>query len=60
MENWEELGELMNQNHALLQEMTVSSPELDRLVNACKQSRRVGCEAIRRRTRRQHDRIGQA
>lgn len=28
------LGELMNQNHALLQEMTVSSPELDRLVAA--------------------------
>lgn len=32
-----ELGQLMNQNHALLQEMTVSSPELDRLVSAaCK------------------------
>lgn len=31
-----ELGELMNQNHSLLQEMTVSSPELDRLVTtAC-------------------------
>ena len=28
------LGELMNQNHSLLQEMTVSSPELDRLVAA--------------------------
>lgn len=26
------LGELMNENHALLQKMTVSSPELDRLV----------------------------
>ena len=34
---WEELGDLMNQDHALLQELTVSSPELDRLVNAaCK------------------------
>jgi len=29
-----ELGELMNQNHTLLQEMTVSSPELDKLVEA--------------------------
>lgn len=28
------LGPLMNANHALLQEMTVSSPELDRLVSA--------------------------
>lgn len=32
------LGDLMNQNHALLQEMTVSSPELDRLVEAARQS----------------------
>ena len=31
---WETLGKLMNQNHTLLQEMTVSSPELDRLVSA--------------------------
>jgi mevalonate kinase len=29
----EELGGLMNLNHSLLQEMTVSSPELDRLVS---------------------------
>lgn len=29
-----ELGGLMNENHALLQEMTVSSPALDRLVSA--------------------------
>lgn len=35
---WEELGNLMNQNHKLLQEMTVSSPELDKLVS-------VACEA---------------
>jgi mevalonate kinase len=28
------LGNLMNQNHALLQELTVSSPELDRLATA--------------------------
>ena len=34
----EELGELMNQNHALLQEMTVSSPELDRLINAARKA----------------------
>lgn len=34
---WKELGWLMNRNHVLLQEMTVSSPELDRLVTAaCK------------------------
>ena len=30
---WNLLGELMNQNHALLQEITVSSPELDNLVS---------------------------
>lgn len=35
---WEDLGNLMNQNHKLLQEMTVSSPELDKLVS-------VACEA---------------
>lgn len=34
---WNTLGELMNHNHRLLREMTVSSPELDRLVSsACK------------------------
>jgi mevalonate kinase len=33
---WERLGALMDSNHALLQEMTVSSPELDRLVLAAK------------------------
>ena len=31
---WELLGELMNENHELLQKLTVSSPELDRLVEA--------------------------
>lgn len=31
-----ELGPLMDRNHALLQEMTVSSPELDRLVEAAR------------------------
>jgi mevalonate kinase len=34
----ETLGALMNRNHALLQEMTVSSPELDRLVDAALRS----------------------
>jgi len=37
-----ELGELMNQNHALLQEMTVSSPELDRLVEAARKAGAIG------------------
>ena len=32
------LGPLMNQNHALLREIGVSSPELDRLVNAAQQA----------------------
>ena len=34
--HWEMLGELMNENHQLLQGLTVSSPELDTLVSiAC-------------------------
>lgn len=32
--HWEMLGELMNENHKLLQKLTVSSPGLDRLVDA--------------------------
>ena len=40
----EELGELMNQNHVLLQEMTVSSPELDRLVNAARKAGALGAK----------------
>jgi len=38
MENgeWDALGNLMDQNHALLQEMTVSSPQLDKLVKAAR------------------------
>src|SRR6266536_5173327 len=31
--HWKMLGELMNENHKLLQEMTVSSPELDKLIS---------------------------
>jgi mevalonate kinase len=34
--DWQSLGELMNQNHALLQELTVSSLELDRLIEAAR------------------------
>ena len=34
--NLSELGKLMNQNHALLQEMTVSSPALDQLVSVAR------------------------
>ena len=41
---WELLGELMNQNHALLQEMTVSSPELDRLVSAARSAGALGAK----------------
>jgi mevalonate kinase len=33
---WELLGELMDENHVLLQELTVSSPELDCLVEAAR------------------------
>lgn len=41
---WELLGELMDQNHALLQEMTVSSPELDRLVSAARSAGALGAK----------------
>lgn len=39
-----ELGKLMDQNHALLQEMTVSSPELDTLVSAARQAGALGAK----------------
>jgi len=39
-----ELGELMNNNHALLQEMTVSSPELDNLVSAALNAGALGAK----------------
>ncbi|MGA7194513.1 MAG: mevalonate kinase [Anaerolineales bacterium] len=42
--NLEELGELMNQNHELLREMTVSSPELDRFVNAARKAGALGAK----------------
>ena len=41
---WEMLGELMNENHALLQQLTVSSPELDRLVEAARQAGALGAK----------------
>ncbi len=39
-----ELGGLMNQNHALLQELTVSSAELDNLVSAARKAGALGAK----------------
>ena len=39
-----ELGILMNKNHALLQKMTVSSPELDKLVEAARKAGALGAK----------------
>lgn len=41
---YEWLGELMNKNHVLLQELTVSSPELDRLVDAARSAGALGAK----------------
>jgi mevalonate kinase len=41
---WEMLGELMNENHSLLQQMTVSSPELDSLVSAARNAGALGAK----------------
>jgi len=38
------LGELMNKNHALLQSLTVSSPELDKLVSAARNAGALGAK----------------
>jgi mevalonate kinase len=38
------LGELMNHNHALLQSLTVSSPELDKLVEAARDAGALGAK----------------
>jgi mevalonate kinase len=38
------LGELMNENHALLQTLTVSSPELDRLVETALHAGALGAK----------------
>jgi mevalonate kinase len=40
----EELGALMDQNHKLLQEMTVSSPELDKLVHTAREAGALGAK----------------
>jgi len=40
----EMLGDLMNENHAMLQEMTVSSPELDALINAARGAGAAGAK----------------
>ena len=42
--DWRLLGGLMNQNHELLQEMTVSSAELDALVNAARSAGALGAK----------------
>ena len=39
-----ELGMLMNQNHTVLQELTVSSPELDKLVSAARTAGALGAK----------------
>jgi len=46
MENgkWQELGLLMDANQALLRQMTVSSPDLDRLVTAAKAAGAAGAK----------------
>jgi mevalonate kinase len=38
------LGNLMDHNHSLLQEMTLSSPELDRLVDAARGAGALGAK----------------
>ncbi len=40
----EQLGELMDQNHAILQNLTVSSPELDNLVQAARNAGAQGAK----------------
>jgi mevalonate kinase len=42
--HWELLGELMNENHQLLQTLTVSSPELDALVTAACEAGALGAK----------------
>ncbi len=41
---WRHLGPLMNENHTLLQRLTVSSPELDRLVDSARQAGALGAK----------------
>jgi mevalonate kinase len=42
--HWGALGELMNENHELLQKMTVSSPELDTLIMAAREAGALGAK----------------
>jgi mevalonate kinase len=42
--DWRLLGALMDANHFLLQQMTVSSPELDHLLNVAKKSGALGAK----------------
>jgi mevalonate kinase len=42
--DWTELGKLMNHNHVLLQEMTVSSPELDQLIFVAREAGALGAK----------------
>jgi len=41
---WRHLGPLMNENHTLLQRLTVSSPQLDHLVDAARQGGALGAK----------------
>jgi mevalonate kinase len=43
-QGWRSLGPLMNANHTLLQQMSVSSPELDRLVQAARSAGALGAK----------------
>ncbi len=49
------LGPLMDENHALQRELTVSSPELDRLAQAARAAGALERQTLRRRARRQPD-----
>ena len=44
LQNLHRLGDLMNQNHALLQELTVSSSELDNLVSTARNAGALGAK----------------
>ncbi len=44
VEGMKELGELMNENHGLLQELTVSSSELDKLVSTAREAGALGAK----------------
>ncbi len=52
------LGDLMDENHFLLQEMRVSSPELDLFVETARQAGASGAKLCGGGARREHDRPG--